>query len=52
MGAEVNGSVEIDRATEIFCGTQSGRQIGYFDKAVVDGQVPEAFEDADQLKAI
>src|SRR5260370_3630855 len=51
-GAEVNGGVEIDGATEILCGVQSGWQIGYFDKTVVDGQVPEAFEDADQLEAI
>src|ERR1700694_341505 len=44
VGAEVDGMVEIDRAAEVFCRTQRGRQIGYFDKAVVDGQVPEAFK--------
>jgi hypothetical protein len=50
--AEVNGSVEIDGTAEIFCCMQSRRQIGVFDKAVMDGQVPEAFKDADQLEAI
>src|SRR3984893_12773130 len=50
--AEVDGMVEIDGAAEVFCHTQRGRQIGYFDEAVVDGQVPEAFKDADQLQAI
>jgi hypothetical protein len=47
--AEVNRGVEIDRTTEIFCCMQSGRQIGDFDKAVMDGQMPEAFKDADQI---
>jgi hypothetical protein len=50
--AKVNSVVEIDGAAEIFCRAQSGRQIGYFDEAVVDSQVPEAFKDADQLQAI
>src|SRR5262249_41995939 len=34
---------EIDGAAEPFC-MQSGRQIGYFDNAIVDGQVPEALQ--------
>jgi hypothetical protein len=49
---EVDSTAEIHGAAEIFCSTQSERQIGYFDETVVDGQVPEAFKDANQLKAI
>ncbi len=50
--AKVNSVVEIDGAAEIFCRAQRGRQIGYFDEAVLDSQVPEAFKDADQFQAI
>ena len=34
---KINGAVAIDRVAEIFCRTQGGRQIGCFDKNVVDG---------------
>ena len=43
---------EIHGAAKIFCRSQNGGQIEHFDEAVVDGQVPEAFKDTDQLQAI
>src|ERR1700694_4205149 len=49
---EVDGVFEIDRAAELFCLAQSGRQVGYLDKAIADGQVPEAIEHLDHLQTI
>lgn len=50
--AEIDAIVEIDGAAEIFCCAQRGRQIRNFDEAVVDGQVPKAFKDPDEIEAI
>ena len=50
--SEVNNLLEIEMAGELFCLAQCGGQIGYLNKAIADGQAPEAIKHLDHLETI